>query len=431
MATLSELLKELQTLPVGNIYQKTINGKIYNYHQYFENGKRYTKIISEDEAAILLPLIKRRQELQILIKNIKSKEKSITLSKNANKLTGYVMNKNKPVAEFENGVLITINEKLAPLVIKKTHSLEKFLSLRVIDMSRTNARLLKKALNINTDEEYKIPLFAYALSVSDTYWFKPKHSKLKYQDIKINNDIYSNAALEGDMTIFPHQTKLTPEITTTGSFEKGWKIIDNHWWLYKTGNNKQIFSELFCYQFAKLIGIETATYEYDGKYIRSLNFAEKYNFEPIASLAGDDDNYEHIFNILLEINRNITKDYLKLIFFDSVIYNIDRHNENLGLLRDIDNGRIISLAPNFDNNLALISSVDKLNDPKKDSFIKLFVTFAEHNKTAKELFKEIAFKDITIEDIKKIIDDIQINIPYKDDISQKVYQRYNYLKYLF
>ncbi len=151
MATLSELLKELQTLPVGNIYQKTINGKIYNYHQYFENGKRYTKMISEDESAILLPLIKRRQELQILIKNIKSKEKSITLSKNANKLTGYVMNKNKPVAEFENGVLITINEKLAPLVIKKTHSLEKFLSLRVIDMSRTNARLLKKALNINTD----------------------------------------------------------------------------------------------------------------------------------------------------------------------------------------------------------------------------------------------------------------------------------------
>ncbi len=233
------------------------------------------------------------------------------------------------------------------------------------------------------------------------------------------------------MTIFPHQTKLTPEITTTGSFEKGWKIIDNHWWLYKTGNNKQIFSELFCYQFAKLIGIETAAYEYDGKYIRSLNFAEKYNFEPIASLAGDDDNYEHIFNILLEIDRNIAKDYLKLIFFDSVIYNIDRHNENLGLLRDIDNGRIISLAPNFDNNLALISSVDKLNDPKKDSFIKLFVTFAEHNKTAKELFKEIAFKDITIEDIKKIIDDIQIDVSYKEDISQKVYQRYNYLKFLF
>ena len=428
MATLSELLKELQTLPIGNVYQKTINGKTYNYHQYFEDGKRYSKIISEEEASDLLPLIKRRQELQKIIKNIKSKEKNVVLSKNANKLTGYIMSKNKPVAEFENGVLVNINEKLAPLVIKKTHSLEKFLSLRVIDMSRTNARLLKKALNINTDEEYKIPLFAYALSVSDTYWFKPKHSKLKYQDIKINNDIYSNAALEGDMTIFPHQTKLTPEITTTGSFEKGWKIIDNHWWLYKTGNNKQIFSELFCYQFAKLMGIETARYEYDGKYIRSLNFAEKYNFEPIASLARDNDSYEHIFNILLEIDRNIAKDYLKLIFFDSVVYNVDRHNENLGLLRNPDDGKIVSLAPNFDNNLALISNIDKLNDPKKDVFLKLFVSFIENNQTAKELFKEISFRDITIKDIEKIINGIQIDIPYKDDISNKIYQRYNYLK---
>ena len=428
MATLSELLKELQTLPIGNVYQKTINGRTYNYHQYFEDGKRYSKIISEEEASHLLPLIKRRQELQKIINNIKSKEKNVVLSKNANKLTGYIMSKNKPVAEFENGILVNINEKLAPLVIKKTHSLEKFLSLRVIDMSRTNARLLKKALNINTDEEYKIPLFAYALSVGDTYWFKPKHSKLKYQDIKINNDIYSNAALEGDMTIFPHQTKLTPEITTTGSFEKGWKIIDNHWWLYKTGNNKQIFSELFCYQFAKLMGIETARYEYDGKYIRSLNFAEKYNFEPIASLAGDNDSYEHIFNILLEIDRNIAKDYLKLIFFDSVVYNVDRHNENLGLLRNPDDGKIVSLAPNFDNNLALISNIDKLNDPKKDVFLKLFVSFIENNQTAKELFKEISFRDITIKDIEKIINGIQIDIPYKDDISNKIYQRYNYLK---
>lgn len=428
MATLSELLKELQTLPIGNVYQKTINGRTYNYHQYFEDGKRYSKIISEEEASNLLPLIKRRQELQKIINNIKSKEKNVVLSKNANKLTGYIMSKNKPVAEFENGILVNINEKLAPLVIKKTHSLEKFLSLRVIDMSRTNARLLKKALNINTDEEYKIPLFAYALSVGDTYWFKPKHSKLKYQDIKINNDIYSNAALEGDMTIFPHQTKLTPEITTTGSFEKGWKIIDNHWWLYKTGNNKQIFSELFCYQFAKLMGIETARYEYDGKYIRSLNFAEKYNFEPIASLAGDNDSYEHIFNILLEIDRNIAKDYLKLIFFDSVVYNVDRHNENLGLLRNPDDGKIVSLAPNFDNNLALISNIDKLNDPKKDVFLKLFVSFIENNQTAKELFKEISFRDITIKDIEKIINGIQIDIPYKDDISNKIYQRYNYLK---
>ena len=34
---------------------------------------------------------------------------------------------------------------------------------------------------------------------------------------------------------------------------------------------------------------------------------------------------------------------------------MDRHTENFGLLRDNDGGEIIKPAPNFDNNIALIS----------------------------------------------------------------------------
>ena len=40
---------------------------------------------------------------------------------------------------------------------------------------------------------------------------------------------------------------------------------------------------------------------------------------------------------------------------DTIIFNMDRHTQNFGFLRDIDTGEIISLAPNFDNNVALIS----------------------------------------------------------------------------
>ena len=34
---------------------------------------------------------------------------------------------------------------------------------------------------------------------------------------------------------------------------------------------------------------------------------------------------------------------------------MDRYTENSGLLRDNDSGEIIKLAPNFDNDIALIS----------------------------------------------------------------------------
>ena len=431
MATLSELIKELNTLPLGNVYRKTINGKEYYYHQYFLDGKSYSEIISEEKRNELLPLIKRRKVVQSLIKEIKKNDRSLVLSKNANQLTGYVMCGNIMVAEFDKGNPIYIDESLAPLVIVKTHSLEKFLSLRVIDMSRTNARLLKKALNIDADEEYKIPLYSYALSISDNYWFKPKHSKLKYQNIKVSSDIYSDTALKGDLTVFPHHSKLTPEITTTGSFEKGWKLIDNAWYLFKSGNDKQIFSELFCYRFAKLINIATAEYEYDGKYIRSKNFADKYNFEPIASIADDNDKYEHVFDIIYKLNKDFAKDYLKIIFFDSVVNNVDRHNENLGLLRDRKTGKIVSLAPNFDNNLALISSVDVLNHPKKDKFMDIFIKFIEGNEIAKSLFKELTFPIISTRDINLIIKDIPIDVEHKEDLPNKILARYNYLKEKF
>ena len=428
MATLSELIKQRDSLPSGVVYPKIINGNEYFYHYYYENGKRKYVLLKKEEALKVKELIDKRALIQSEINKLLAKSTNITLSKKALSLTGYVMSGNIKVAEFDRGVLININNELAPLVIKRTHSLEKFLQLRTIDMSRTNARLLKKALNITTNEDYELSLYNYALTVSDDYWFKPKHSKLKYNNIHLNDDSCYETSLKGDTTFFPCKPRLSPELTTTGSFEKGWKLIDNHWWLYKVGNNKQLFSEMFCYEFAKLIGVNTATYELEDKYIRSKNFAEEYNYEPIASLADSNDNYDYIFDILYKIDKKIAKDYLKLMYFDAVVFNVDRHNENLGLLRDRLTGGIVALAPNFDNNLALISNVDKLRYAKDDSFIKLFIKFLKENNHAYQLFKSISFKEITVSDVKEIINRINTDIENKEDLANKIIDRYNYIK---
>ena len=151
----------------------------------------------------------------------------------------------------------------------------------------------------------------------------------------------------------------------------------------------------------------------------------------MASISDNNDNYEFVFSLLHQIDKTISKDYLKLIFFDSVVNNIDRHNENTGLLRERGTGKIISLAPNFDNNLALISTVDVLKDTKKDKFVEMFVDFLNKNEMARKLFKEIAFKTIVELDLERIIDNIPIKIDNTEDIIKKVYQRYTYLKNLF
>ena len=432
MKTLSELIKELRTLPLGNLYLKEINGKQYYYHQYFSNGTRITAIVKKEDVPTLKAKIDRRKEIEKEIKVIKSKQKNIVLSKSAKNLTGSVLSGNRVVATFELGTLTYINEKLAPFVIKRTHSIEEFLKLRVIDMSRTNARILKRLLNIHVDDDYKAALYSYALSVSDNYWFKPKHSKLTYDDLKFEDDSYFDTALKGDTTPSRFINQLTPEITTTGSFEKGWKYIDDEWWLYKSGNNNQIFAELYSYHFAELIGINTATYEYDGGYIRSKNFATKYNFEPIASLLGDDDSSDKVFETLFAIDETIAKDYLKLIAFDAIVFNVDRHNENVGILRDRKTGRIISLAPNYDNNLAFYSSNEiVLNMPQKDGMIKTFVSFLNRDERAKQLFKEIDFPNINLVDLRNILSKIEIKLKNEDDFISTLLARYNFVKSVF
>ena len=430
MNTLSELLKKLKALPTGNVYKKIINGKVYYYHQYFLDGKRISNKVKDNELDILKKQIQERIEIENQIKNIRLRNTS--LSKNCKELTGYVMNKNEVVAKFEKGVLVSINETLAPLVIKTTHSLEKFLELRVIDMSRTNARILKKVLNMDFDEDYKASLYSYALSVSDHYWFKPKHSKLKYNEVNFDNDALFEIALKGEVNVYFNKAKLSPEITTTGSFEKGWRYIDNEWWLYKSGNANQLFSELFSCKFAELIGVNTVKYELEDKYIKCKNFSPIYNFEPIASLADSNDNYENIFSILINIDRYLARDYLKLIFFDTVVNNIDRHNENMGLLRNADNGQIISLAPNFDNNLSLLATNEVINtDMRQDGFAKLFINFLIKNDEARKLFKTIQFKPIEIMDIQNIVNTIPLEVPHKEDIANNVFKRYNFIKNMF
>ena len=273
MENLYDLINKKNNLPQGRIYKKNIKGKTYFYHQFSNQGKRCSKIIKKEDFDELNKQILERLEIEKQIKEIlKNGNKDIALSKSARELTGYVMKEDKVVAEFNQGNLISYNEDLCPLIIKRTKRLEPFLKYRSIDSGRTNSRILKKILNINIKDNNLISLCSYAASISDDYWFKPKHSKLKYKDISFNNDMLFDTSLKGLISIYPNKIILTPELTTNGSYEKGWKNNNGVWWLYKVGNKNEIFSELFYSRLFEKLNLPTAHYEYDGKYILSKNF---------------------------------------------------------------------------------------------------------------------------------------------------------------
>lgn len=55
---------EIAALPIGYISRKTINGKVKQYHQWTENGKKKSKYLDDQTAAQMQSLIEKRRELQ-------------------------------------------------------------------------------------------------------------------------------------------------------------------------------------------------------------------------------------------------------------------------------------------------------------------------------------------------------------------------------
>ncbi len=70
-ALYERLKQELDTLPVGYISKKTINGKVQHYLQWRENGKLKSKYIRKDELETIEQQIARRKELEPIVSRLK------------------------------------------------------------------------------------------------------------------------------------------------------------------------------------------------------------------------------------------------------------------------------------------------------------------------------------------------------------------------
>mgnify|MGYP000495996158 CR=1 FL=1 len=415
---IAELEKELAESINGYISRKVIKGKERFYLQWTENGKLKSRYIKAGELEQTRALVERRKSLQAELKKLKATPdgvKSYNLKRkavrNMQNITGTLMSEDCVIATVKNGVITDADEWLLPLYLKRTGNIEGWLASRAIDSHRTNSRLLKRALRLRTTDDIATALAVNAATVTDRYWFKPEGSSAVYEDIRFKENYFAELALRGDPDSFSNRPSRTPELTNTGSFEKCWRLINGEWWLYKNGNEKEYFSELFICRLGEKLGLPMAHYELDGEYIRSKDFTNgaEVNFEPMRALADDDENYENCFNILNEISPDIAGQYLLLLWMDTVCYNMDRHTENFGLLRDVKTGKILSLAPNYDNNIALIAKGYPTDVRREhDGLIGFLKTFIQSSEEAHEMYRQMKLPEITERMINECMDEIPI-----------------------
>ena len=417
---ISALEKELSESPVGYISRKVINGKERFYLQWTENGKVKSRYIKTDELESVRASVERRKQLQMKLKELRAtpegvrsnnlKRKAVRSMQN---ITGTLMSEDRPIAKVQNGKITDAVEELLPLYLKRRKNFEEWVSSRAIDAHRTNSRLLKKVLRLRTTDDVQTALAVNAATVTDRYWFNPDGSSAVYEDIRFKENYFDQLALRGDPDSFSRKPSRTPELTNTGSFEKCWKLINGKWWMYKNGNSEECFSELFICKLGEKLGLDMAHYELDGQYIRSKDFTDgaSVNFEPLRALVDDDDDYENCFNVLKKLSPDIAKQYLLLIWMDSICYNMDRHTENFGLIRDVHTGEILSLAPNYDNNIALIANGYPTDVSRKsDGLIRFFSEFLMSSDDALEMYRQMDLPEITDKIIDECFDEIPIEV---------------------
>lgn len=79
-------------------------------------------------------------------------------------------------------------------------------------------------------------------------------------------------------------------------------------------------------------------------------------------------DYVYNYRVFQTISQDLADQYFEIILMDTVCLNADRHTNNYGVLRNPNTGEILCLAPNFDNNIALISRGYSPTPRKPDIF---------------------------------------------------------------
>ena len=282
------------------------------------------------------------------------------------------------VAVWNDNVLTVVNADLIPMYLKYNQDADRWLASRAIDHRRPNSRLLKKALRLVEKDDISSVIHVNGAKITDNYWIRELGSELTYSDVKFSDDYFSNLALKGNYDSFNRaansKRSKTPELTNVGSFEKCWKLRDGKWWMYKKASHDEMFSELFVYELGCALGMNMAVYQRGDACIKSLDFTEaaSVNFEPASTFMGDNEDYIDVVKALEKICPNAIPDYIRMIFMDTICANPDRHTNNFGLLRDTQTGELIGFAPNYDNNMALISRGYPSKSGSKDMLISLF-----------------------------------------------------------
>lgn len=368
---IKELNERLKQLPKGYISTKVINGHIYYYHQWSDDGEKTSKYLNESELADLNNKLKERRRITNEIMALKrgydiEDTFSCTLMHKNEKVIDILLDKNNGALR-DIGEIYSINHLPIGTYDEKGHiDLVEWWVDRSIPLSRSG--IVDALEKLNVPNTQVLLLKCYGLSLSDQYWIKPKEENIKWEDINFFDNDFSD---DIGRVLFDNHTPdsnaldlSSPDSTSIGNLKKRWRIIDGKRVLIKGGSNpfrQEPINEVIAYKVAKVMDLPcipyNVYYQDEVPYSECEDFINKeedlvpaYSISKIIKKSNNDSSYTHLLKCTKKLGIDNYEDYLnKLITFDFIIANVDRHLNNFGIVVDANTLRPIGPSPIFDS----------------------------------------------------------------------------------
>jgi len=296
------------------------------------------------------------------------------------------MNKNSKIAVFEKSkdqldnsfVMIHETEEKLPIGFRDINS---WLDRRQAAKHREHLRhLMAQCGCLNSEGFIKI---THATSLNDTFWVKSENENATWETVSLYrnefNEVISKISFEGTGLFGIDFSTTTPEFSTEGSFEKCWKREENGIYLYKRGSmgarnaGLEPYSEVYACQIGKILCRNFVDY--------SLTTLHKRTASKCELFTNEENGFIPLSNIfqrrvtpreMLEYYSSFGSEdaFRRMVVFDAVTFNTDRHMGNHGVIFDNDSLTVKYMAPVFDNNQSLLPYAEEQDFQQVGSYVE-------------------------------------------------------------
>lgn len=258
-----------------------------------------------------------------------------------------------------------INPELAPyLGNADLAKIKQWWQTRAVPGSRE--MMLRIIRDAGCDTGYDYLLKNLALSMTDCYWVCPVDLDLKWNEVKLFNQVGQKDAF----IPYHNATSYDPNASLGGQMEKYWDLTEDKPRLIKTASGyygQQAINEEFAsilhsmqpmpFPYVKYL----TTYRKEDGSAQSLceaftsenvEFVSAYEVVESKKMQNDISTYDHFAEVCdsFGLSRDYVRKFLDYqTLSDFLISNTDEHLNNFGILRNADNLKMIAPAPIFDS----------------------------------------------------------------------------------